>query len=115
MTCLEHLVENGLAAVKENNHDGWMKIMREDHNLLHTNITLEDLWTICQYVEYVKCMYCESHNEWQPVSTGMFDKEEDFEDCTVRIYTNTVTGEQSIGWWENNDSPTVIAAESSFK
>lgn len=30
----------------------------------------------------------------------LFDKEEIIENCTVQILTNTVTGEQSIGWWK---------------
>ena len=30
---------------------------------------------------------------------GVYDKEEIIENCTVQILTNTVTGEQSVGWW----------------
>lgn len=35
------------------------------------------------------------------IKTNIFDKEEIFPNCTVQILTNTVTGEVSIGWWEN--------------
>ena len=39
------------------------------------------------------------------VETNIFDKEEVFEDCTVQVLTNTVTGETSVGWWKNSDPP----------
>lgn len=32
-------------------------------------------------------------------SIGVYDQEEIIEGCTVQILTNTVTGEQSVGWW----------------
>ena len=35
------------------------------------------------------------------VSTPLFDREDIFPDCTVQVLTNTVTGETSVGWWEN--------------
>lgn len=40
-------------------------------------------------------------------SIAIYDKEEIHHDCTVQILTNSVTGEQSIGWW-HNDSPPVM-------
>lgn len=39
------------------------------------------------------------------VETNIFDKEEIYPDCTVQILTNTLTGEQSIGWWPNDCPP----------
>lgn len=30
----------------------------------------------------------------------MFDKEEIHHNCTVQVLTNSVTGDTSIGWWE---------------
>jgi len=39
------------------------------------------------------------------VETNVFDKEEVFEDCTVQVLTNTVTGETSVGWWRNVNPP----------
>ena len=38
------------------------------------------------------------------VEMNVFDKEEIFENCTVQVLTNSVTGETSIGWWENENS-----------
>lgn len=32
---------------------------------------------------------------------NMFDDEEIHENCTVQIWKNTVTGETSVGWWQN--------------
>lgn len=43
--------------------------------------------------------------EYKLESTATFDKEEIYTDCTVQILTNTVTGEQSIGWWKNENPP----------
>lgn len=36
------------------------------------------------------------------VETNVFDKEEIYENCTVQVLTNTVTGEVSVGWWRND-------------
>lgn len=35
------------------------------------------------------------------IETNIFDVEEVHENCTVQILKNTVTGEESVGWWEN--------------
>lgn len=34
---------------------------------------------------------------------NLYDKETVYPDCTVQLLTNTVTGEQSVGWWPNPD------------
>ena len=39
------------------------------------------------------------------VETNVFDKEEIYRDCTVQVLTNTVTGEVSVGWWQNDNPP----------
>jgi len=39
------------------------------------------------------------------VETNMFDKVERYENCTVEVLTNTITGEVSIGWWRNDTPP----------
>lgn len=31
----------------------------------------------------------------------LYDQEEIFPDCTVQVLRNSVTGETSVGWWEN--------------
>ena len=36
------------------------------------------------------------------VVTNLFDKEEIYQNCTVQVLTNTVTGEVSVGWWKND-------------
>lgn len=44
---------------------------------------------------------------WQPLSAppnkedDVFDEEEIHENCTVQIWRNSKTGEESVGWWEN--------------
>ncbi len=35
------------------------------------------------------------------VKTGIYDIEEVHPNCTVQIWRNSQTGEESIGWWEN--------------
>ncbi len=35
------------------------------------------------------------------VETNVFDKETIYENCTIQVLTNTVTGEVSVGWWRN--------------
>ena len=39
------------------------------------------------------------------VSMNLYDQEEIHRNCTVQIWSNSVTGESSIGWWENADEP----------
>ena len=36
------------------------------------------------------------------VELNIYDKEEIYHNCTVQILTNTITGEQSVGWWPND-------------
>lgn len=33
------------------------------------------------------------------VNMNMYDKVETYENCTVQILTNSLTGEVSVGWW----------------
>lgn len=48
------------------------------------------------------CPICEQKNgSIVKVETNFYDKEEIFENCTVQVLTNTVTGEVSVGWWRN--------------
>lgn len=35
------------------------------------------------------------------VESNIYDTEEVHENCTVQILRNSVTGECSVGWWEN--------------
>ena len=37
------------------------------------------------------------------IEIGIFDEEEIHTNCTVQILRNSVTGEISIGWWENQE------------
>lgn len=38
------------------------------------------------------------------VECRLYDKEEVYDNCTVQVLTNTVTGDVSIGWWQNEDA-----------
>lgn len=39
----------------------------------------------------------------EQIQSNIFDKEEVYDNCTVQILTNSITGEQSIGWWKNEE------------
>ena len=39
----------------------------------------------------------------QTVETNLYDIEEIHPNCTVQILKNSVTGEVSVGWWENEE------------
>lgn len=34
-------------------------------------------------------------------SASIYDQEEVHENCTVVIWRNSVTGDESVGWWDN--------------
>ena len=41
-------------------------------------------------------------NLWQiPTETNIYDEEEIHENCTVQVLRNSITGEESVGWWIN--------------
>ena len=69
MSNLEHLIENGLFRLDEGKtYKEWREAMQEDCNWKgNENITLDNLWEICQYViftwdsdkeEVVRCKDC---------------------------------------------------------
>lgn len=37
------------------------------------------------------------------IELNIFDEEEIHTNCTVQILRNSITGEVSIGWWENEE------------
>ena len=80
----------------------------------------EAVETIKRYCDEVKCNNChfgywepqvgiylckllgDAPRRWEiPTETNIYDEEEIHENCTVQILRNSVTGEESIGWWEN--------------
>lgn len=36
---------------------------------------------------------------------NLYDKEEIHHNCTVQVWTNTATGQTSIGWWPEGEPP----------
>ena len=40
----------------------------------------------------------------EQIESNIFDIEEIHENCTVQILKNSLTGEISVGWWENEES-----------
>lgn len=61
MSNLEHLVENGLSLLERGTkYKEWREKMDEDINWIgNENITINDLWEICQYVYYSWRLYHE--------------------------------------------------------
>jgi len=39
---------------------------------------------------------------------SVYDEIETYTDCTVQVLTNSVTGNQSVGWWRNDKPPMEI-------
>lgn len=39
------------------------------------------------------------------ISYNIYNKEEIYTDCTVQVWSNTITGDGSVGWWENRWIP----------
>ena len=53
----------------------------------------------CACLNYTEiCKYAEPD-----VVMNVYDEVEEHKDCTVQILRNSVTGEISIGWYENNN------------
>lgn len=52
MSNIEHLFENGLEEIKKENitYDKWIEKMENDPNWLGVQMSIEELWAICQYV-----------------------------------------------------------------
>lgn len=71
---------------------------------------IEEGWKL--YADYfgedVLCPYLYNRTT---VMTNIFDVVERYSDCTVEVLTNTVTGEQSIGWFKNDSPPIPIGEE----
>lgn len=41
----------------------------------------------------------------EKIESNVYDECEIHENCTVEIWKNSVTGETSIGWYENDNPP----------
>ena len=52
--------------------------------------------------ELENIIFFQSQIKDDKIETNMYDKEEIFENCTVQVLTNTLTGEVSVGWWKND-------------
>ena len=53
-------------------------------------------------IQYEWCALSQSPTYWeQPTETNIYDQEEIHNNATVQILRNSITGEESIGWWEN--------------
>lgn len=74
---------------------------------------VETIKTYCRAEKCDKCVfgkgeYCDLGEvpiDWKtPIETNLYDEEEIHKNCTVQILKNSITGETSIGWWENDSS-----------
>lgn len=54
MSNLEHFIENGLMLMEsgEITPEEWSARMSSDPNVSYVALSVEDLWTICQYILY---------------------------------------------------------------
>lgn len=42
------------------------------------------------------------------IETNIYDQEEIHHNCTVQILHNSFTGEQSVGWWKEDEPPVEV-------
>lgn len=62
-----------------------------------------------EYADYFgREIMCPDLQEIFLVDPNIYDKIERYEDCTVEVLTNTVTGAQSVGWFRNDKPPIPI-------
>ena len=85
MSNLEHLIENGLCHLSEGkSYREWHELMQQDCNWNgNENITLDNLWEICQYVIFT----------WDAEKTFVRCK-----DCTFgqRVVSGTTNGKECV-------------------
>ena len=69
----------------------------------------------CKYDvrEICPCAFCSEYDKWEPQdeqidSIGIYDVVEEYDNCTVQILRNSITGQESIGWFNNDDPPAII-------
>lgn len=62
----------------------------------------------CDFMEGSECDQFNQQVLSRPIITHMdvsfFDKQEIHPNCTVQVLTNTVTGDVSVGWWNNEEA-----------
>ena len=59
MSNLEHLIENTLVAIDYGLDANEIKRrIKNDVNFKGTNISVNDIWELCQYFKYTWCMHC---------------------------------------------------------
>ena len=46
-----------------------------------------------------------NNNDESKVEINVFDIEEIHPNCTVQILRSSVTGKESVGWWDNENPP----------
>lgn len=57
--------------------------------------------TMCINPKYSNIGTCQYGDGVKVVKTGIYDIEEVHPNCTVQVWRNSQTGEESIGWWPN--------------
>ena len=69
----------------------------------------------CKYDarEICPCAFCSEYDKWEPQeehidSIGIYDVVEEYDNCTVQLLRNSITGEESIGWFNNDDPPVTV-------
>ena len=83
-------------------------------NIIGGMKTYEDYFgkdTIC--LDFLRVDFPEESDEQEQkvVEFNLFDVEETFDDCTVQVLKNSVTGEISLGWWRNDNPPFLIGVD----
>lgn len=65
---------------------------------------------LCKDLLIITSDDCGNTEEWT-VDANIYDISELYEDCTVEVLKNSVTGKISVGWWRNDKPPICFGGE----
>lgn len=80
--------------------------IKERYDLEHGE-TIIDPYYFAEIVEDAPAVETEP-TQILKAEINLYDKEGIYENCTVQVLANTVTGEVSVGWWQNDNAPEVL-------
>lgn len=55
-------------------------------------------------VERLRGLLDKSEGDGVTVHTILYDEVEEYQNCTVQVLRNTVTGDVSVGWWQEEEN-----------
>ena len=63
-----------------------------------------DCWYVNGRSYPAECVFVVTdETEAQEVEVNLYDTVEIYQDCTVQVLRNSATGQESVGWWRNEE------------